>query len=110
MTTALMVLMVFLMGYGIYFLCTHLEKEEKDAKKAAQKDESGWSEILPGYLGRTIEVVVKDPMFGIGVIHSQKGVLRDLDDQWLEMVCEEKKKKIIKIIRLDQISGVKEIL
>ena len=25
-------------------------------------------------------------------------------------VCEEKKKKIIKIIRLDQISGVKEIL
>ena len=53
---------------------------------------------------------VKDPMFGIGVIHSQKGVLRDLDDQWLEMVCEEKKKKIIKIIRLDQISGVKEIL
>ena len=102
MTTALMVLMVFLLGYGIYFLCTHLEKEEKD--------ESGWSEILPGYLGRTIEVVVKDPMFGIGVIHSQKGVLRDLDDQWLEMVCEEKKKKIIKIIRLDQISGVKEIL
>ena len=70
MTTALMVLMVFLLGYGIYFLCTHLEKEEKDAKKAAQKDESGWSEILPGYLGRTIEVVVKDPMFGIGVIHS----------------------------------------
>ena len=107
MTTALMVLMVFLLGYGIYFLCTHLEKEEKDAKKAAQKNENGWSEILPGCLGRTIEVVVKDPMFGIGVIHSQKGVLRDLDDQWLEMVCEEKKKKIIKTYQIFMILKLK---
>lgn len=110
MTTVLMFLMVFMLVYGIYFLCTHLEKEEKNGKKAPQKGESGWAEILPGYRGRTIEIVVKDPMFGIGVIHSQKGILQDLDDQWMEMVCEEKKKKVIKMIRLDQISGVKEIL
>ena len=110
MTTVLMFFMVFMLAYGIYFLCTHLEKEEKNGEKEPQKGENGWAEILPGYRGRTIEIVVKDPMFGIEVIHSQKGVLRDLDDQWLEMVCEEKKKKIIKIIRVDQISGVKEIL
>lgn len=110
MTTVLMFLMVFMLAYGIYFVCTHLEKEEKSGGKVPQKDESGWAEILLGYLGKTIEIVVKDPMFGIGVIHSQKGVLQDLDDQWMEMVCEEKKKKVIKMIRLDQISGVKEIL
>ena len=105
MTTVLMFLMVFMLAYGIYFLCTHLEKEEKNGKKAPQKDGHGWAEILPGYRGRTIEIVVKDPMFGIGVIHSQKGIF-----QWIEIVCEEKKKKVIKMIRLDQISGVKEIL
>ena len=110
MTTVLMFFMVFMLAYGIYFLCTHLEKEEKNGKKAPQKDGHGWAEILPGYRGRTIEIVVNDPMFGIGVIHSQKGILQDLDDQWMEMVCEEKKKKVIKMIRLDQISGVKEIL
>lgn len=110
MTTVLMFFMVFMLAYGIYFLCTHLEKEEKNGGKGPQKGKSGWSEILPGYRGRTIEIVVKDPMFGIGVIHSQKGILQDLDDQWIEMVCEEKKKKVIKMICLDQISGVKEIL
>lgn len=42
MTTVLMFLMVFMLVYGIYFLCTHLEKEEKNGKKAPQKGESGW--------------------------------------------------------------------
>lgn len=35
MTTVLMFLMVFMLAYGIYFLCTHLEKEEKNGKKSA---------------------------------------------------------------------------
>ena len=109
MTTIGMVLVVLMLAYGIYFVCTHLEKEEKSGKKAPQKDGNRWAEILPGYLGRTVEIVVKDPLFGIGVIHSQKGILQDLDGQWLEMVCEEKKKKVTKMIRLDQISAVKEI-
>ena len=109
MTTIGMVLVVLMLAYGIYFVCTHLEKEEKNGKKELQKDGNKWAEILPGYLGRTVEIVVKAPLFGIGVIHSQKGILQDLDGQWLEMVCEEKKKKVTKMIRLDQISAVKEI-
>ena len=37
MTTVLMFFMVFMLAYGIYFLCTHLEKEEKNGEKAPQK-------------------------------------------------------------------------
>ena len=79
MTTVLMFLMVFMLAYGIYFLCTHLEKEEKNGKKAPQKDGHGWAEILPGYRGRTIEIVVKDPMFGIGVIVGRNARADDMD-------------------------------
>ena len=35
MTTVLMFFMVFMLAYGIYFLCTHLEKEEKNGEKSA---------------------------------------------------------------------------
>ena len=61
MTTTLLVLVVLMVAYGIYFVCTHLEKEEKNGKKAPQKDGNRWAEILPGYMGRTVEIVVKAP-------------------------------------------------
>ena len=54
MTTVLMFFMVFMLAYGIYFLCTHLEKEEKNGEKEPQKDGHGWAEILPVYRGLTI--------------------------------------------------------
>ena len=39
-----------------------------------------------------------------------KGILTDVDDEWLEMECTIKKKKVLKIFRIDNISGVKEIV
>ena len=51
MTTIGMVLVVLMLAYGIYFVCTHLEKEEKNGKKELQKDGNKWAEILPGIWG-----------------------------------------------------------
>ena len=47
-------------------------------------------------------------MFSIDIIHSQKGILTDLDEEWMELECMEKKKKVQKILRIDQISAVKK--
>jgi len=48
-------------------------------------------------------------MVNIDVIYSTRGILRDMDDEWLELECEEKKGTVVRIIRLDQVKGAKEI-
>ena len=32
-----------------------------------------------------------------------------MDDEWLELECKEKKGTVVRIIRLDQVKGAKEI-
>ena len=42
MTTVLMFFMVFMLAYGIYFLCTHLEKEEKNGNMNERNEKRNW--------------------------------------------------------------------
>lgn len=41
---------------------------------------------------------------------SVTGILLDLDEEWVMMEVEEKKKKIIKMFRINNIKNIKEIL
>ena len=46
----------------------------------------------------------------IDIMFSVKGILIDMDDEWIMLEISEKKKKIIKMIRIDNISSIKEIV
>lgn len=107
--TVFLFLAIMCLGFAVYGLVTYLEKREEKKKNPAEDPGESWGAVLPEYLGRTIEITVKTPMFSIDIIHSQKGILTDLDEEWMELECMEKKKKVQKILRIDQISAVKEI-
>ena len=54
--------------------------------------------------------MVKEPLVNIDVMYSVKGIMTDVDDEWLEMECTVKKKKVLKIFRIANVSGIKEIV
>ena len=106
MMTGLMGVITFGVIAGIGLLA-YLAVEYKEKQREAT--ESDWKKILAEYLGKSCEVTIKEPMVNIDVIYSTRGFLRDMDDEWLELECEEKKGTVVRIIRLDQVKGAKEI-
>lgn len=96
-------------GIGLFawFVTTYAEKKGKPEVK---RQEVSWGRILTEYRGKTCEIVVKEPLVNIDIMYSARGILKDLDDEWLELECEDKKGKVVKFLRLDQIKGVKEII
>ena len=100
-------LLIVIIGMLIYIICEY--KKEKKTDKNRQK-QMPWGKLLPEYVGKNCEIVVKDPLVNIDIMYSVKGILTDVDDEWLEMECTIKKKKVLKIFRIDNISGVKEIV
>ena len=111
MMTGLMGVIPFgvIAGIGLltYLAVEYTERKEKEKRREAT--ESDWKKFLAEYLGKSCEVTIKEPMVNIGVIYSTRGILRDMDDEWLELECEEKKGTVVRIIRLDQVKGAKEI-
>ena len=101
MTTFLLLVII---GFMIYFAAEH-HKEKKAAVPEMKR-----KKILPEYVGRECEIIVKEPMPSIDVMYKARGVLRDVDGEWIELECSEKKKKMIKIFRISNIEGVKEIV
>ena len=96
-------------GIGLLAYLAVEYTERKGKEKQREATESDWKKILAEYLGKSCEVTIKEPMVNIDVIYSTRGILRDMDDEWLELECEEKKGTVVRIIRLDQVKGAKEI-
>lgn len=97
-------LLIVIIGLLIYIICEN--------KKAPKPDRAPmpWERLLHEYIGKNCDIVVKDPLINIDVIYSVKGILTDVDDEWLELECTVKKKKVLKIFRIDNVSSVKEIV
>ena len=110
MMTGLMGVITFgvIAGIGLLAYLAVEYTERKGKEKQREATESDWKKILE-YLGKSCEVTIKEPMVNIDVIYSTRGFLRDMDDEWLELECEEKKGTVVRIIRLDQVKGAKEI-
>lgn len=96
-------LLFVIIGLLIYIICGY--------KKALKPDRTqiSWKKLLPGYIGKSCEIVTKDPLIDIDVMYSVKGILTDVDEEWLEIECTVKKKKVLKIFRIDNVSSIKEI-
>lgn len=97
-------LLIVIIGLLIYIICEYKKENRKVDTKIS------WEKLLPGYIGKNCEIVVKEPLVNIDVMYSVKGIMTDVDDEWLEMECTVKKKKVLKIFRIDNVSGIKEIV
>lgn len=95
--------LIVIIGLLIYLISEH-KKEKKPSG-----DRLPWKKLLPEYIGKTCEITVKNPLVNIDIMFSVTGILRDVDDEWLEIECTEKTKKVLKIFRIENIGGVKEI-
>ena len=49
------------------------------------------------------------PLFSMDVLYTMKGRLVDLDDEWLMLEQRNKKKRMIRVFRIELVSGIKEI-
>ena len=97
-------LLIVLIGLLIYIIWENKKGKEQGKQKFS------WSPFLPEYKGKNCEIVVKEPLPYIDIMSSEKGILLDMDDEWLMLSCRQKKKTVVKILRIDNISSVKEIV
>lgn len=80
--------------------------EQKDKKPGSLE----YSKVLPQYRNRKCEITVKEPMPVTNVMFSEKGIVLEADDNWLLLEVEKKKGSTIKIVNINNITGVKEIV
>ena len=97
-------LLIVIIGLLIYIICEYKKKNRKVELTIP------WETLLPGYIGKNCVIVVKEPLVNIDVMYSVKGIMTDVDDEWLEMECTVKKKKVLKIFRIANVNGIKEIV
>lgn len=97
-------LLIVAIGLLVYMIC--------ERKKGEKEETAGISyrEIIPKLSGKDCEITVKDPMFDIDVVYSMQGIILDVDDEWVMVEQREKKKKSVKVIRIENIEGMKEIV
>lgn len=103
MTKTVIFFLIVIIGLLMYLVCEHRQDKKKDSPQMP------WKKLLPGYVGKNCEIIVKEPMINLDVMYSVSGMLRDVDDEWLELECTVKKKKVLKIFRIDNVSIVNEI-
>lgn len=101
MTTFLVLVVIGLVVY----LIVELKKEDKETKKRIS-----YRELLPEYYQKNCEIRVKKPMPSIDIMYSIKGVLANMDDEWVMLEQEGKKKTAVKMLRIENIAGIKEIV
>lgn len=104
MTDILLIIIIALLAYII-----HLLKEKFGGKEKEDKIVS-YRKVLPEYLNKMCEITLKEPLAALDIMFSAKGILVDLDEEWVMLEVEVKKKKVVKMFRIDNISSVKEII
>lgn len=95
-------LLFVIVGLLIY-LVTDRRREVKP------KDRKSYKEILPEFLDKECEINVNKPLFSMDVLYTMRGRLVDLDDEWLMLEQMNKKKKVVRVFRIELVSGIKEI-
>lgn len=103
MTDLLLLIIILLLAYMIY----SLKKQPGN-----QKNEGtgiSYAKVIPEYLNKLCEIIVKEPMPSIDVMFSVKGILIDYDGEWLMLRVEGRKASSIKMFRTENIASIKEI-
>lgn len=104
MTDLLLIVVVLLLAYLVYIMRQQFGTEKKEKQKLS------YQKILPDYVNKKCEIIVKEPMAAIDVMFNVQGVLVDIDEEWLLIESEKKKKKSLKMFRIENVSSIKEIV
>lgn len=102
--------MTELLLIAIVILLACILREMKRDPKVMNKTRKSYAAILPDYLQKTCEIHVKDPMPALDTMFSVKGVVIDTDDEWVLLEIPGKKKTVQRLLRIDNIRSIKEIL
>lgn len=97
-------LVLVVIGLLVYIICEY-KKEGKEVKK-----EISYKEVLPQFLNKNCEIILKESLVSIDALYSVKGVLTDVDEEWIMLEMVGKSKKKMKVLRIDNIGGIKEIV
>lgn len=103
MTDLLLIIIIALLAYLIYVL------RGKAGEKTSADDKFSYAKVLPDYLNKTCEIIVKEPLAAIDIMFTVKGTLVDMDEEWVMLQVEGKKASSTKMFRIENISSVKEI-
>ena len=104
MTDILLFIIIALLAYVVHILRAQSGYEKKEEKKIS------YQKVLPEYLNKMCEITLKEPLVELDIMFSAKGILIDLDEEWVMLEIGNKKKKVLKLFRIDNISSIKEIL
>ena len=96
MTIFLLLIILVLLCY-LMKTVTHGEKEKQTVKD-------------PQYLKKNCSIILKKPLASLDAMYSIEGVLCDLDDEWLLIETMTKRKTIVRMLRIDTIQSIKEII
>lgn len=103
MTEILLIIVVCQLAYLIHWM-KKPHKPHKDEKKPMQ-----YQKVLPDYANKLCEITVKEPLLEIDIMFSVTGRVKDYDESWVILEIETKKKTTSKMIRISNITGIKEI-
>jgi len=102
MNTLFSIIIIALLVYIIY--------DTKKGNEGKKNTQISYRKILPEYLKKKCEISLTMPLPTIDIMFSVKGILTDIDEDWALIEVENKQQKILKMFRVDNINGVKEIV
>lgn len=102
MNTLFLIIIIVLLVYIIY--------DTKKDQELPKKTKLSYQKILPEYLKKMCEITLKEPLASIDIMFSVKGILVDADDEWVMIEVECKKRKVLKMFRIDNIKSIKELI
>ena len=106
MTIFLLLIILVLLCY-LMKTVTHGEKEKQTVK---DQPSLNYQAILLQYLKKNCSIILKKPLASLDAMYSIEGVLCDLDDEWLLIETMTKRKTIVRMLRIDTIQSIKEII
>lgn len=100
MIEILLIVIVCQLAYIIH----NIKKPEKEEKASVD-----YRKVMPGYIGKTCELVLQEPLYEIDIMYSVTGKIIDCDEAWVIIEVTDKKRSVQKMIQISNIASVKEI-
>lgn len=100
MIEVLLLIIVCQLGYVIHTMKNPEKKEKKNMD---------YSKVMPQYIGKECELILKEPLYAIDIMYSVTGKIMDCDENWVVIEVTEKKKTVQKMIQISNIGSLKEI-
>ena len=85
------------------------ENDKKNNKQQNKVKEKMVDEMLPGLIGKECEIDFKHWLIYIADDSSLKGIIKDVDEQWVVVETTKKKQPCLKVIKKSLIANIKEI-